>query len=341
MEVIYPRCCGLDVHQRTVVAWLRLQEADGPVHQEVRTFGTMTADLLVLADWLAVHQVTHVAMESTGCRVSWAHSIRAPFIQQGGIVSRADKRLAHDAHDIVTIGVRCRRHLGCRIQLGQQRLNLGTGQLLTALVQPLRAFLKHVVALEDGAQRRDDRWGRGWYQQGCERAVIKSNLRRQGEGLATSHALSGREQDFFLHTDVLEEPGAELAIGNAIDRTSLRHRTLEKPVETGMITSQYTVDSSSHECFLPLDHRGCDAVMGKALSPRRQPTWICLCVQQMGVILCASSRERLCLAYHHTGRRPVRRGGLPARRTRLATAAGACGLRNESSTALLLKISAT
>jgi hypothetical protein len=47
--------------------------------------------------------------------------------------------------------VRCRRYLGCRVQLGQQRLSLGTSQLLTALVQPPRAFLKRVVVLKDGA----------------------------------------------------------------------------------------------------------------------------------------------------------------------------------------------
>lgn len=61
MELVYERCCGLDVHKKTVVACVRT-----PVRQETRTFGTMTRDLLTLADWLAEHQVTHVAMESTG-----------------------------------------------------------------------------------------------------------------------------------------------------------------------------------------------------------------------------------------------------------------------------------
>src|SRR5215204_4547205 len=65
MEVLYPRCAGLDVHQQTVVACARI--ASGPaVQQEVRTFSTTTADLLALADWLTVHGCTHVAMESTG-----------------------------------------------------------------------------------------------------------------------------------------------------------------------------------------------------------------------------------------------------------------------------------
>jgi transposase len=65
MEVINKRCCGLDVHKETVVACLMIREG-GKVHKEVETFLTMTVDLVVLHDWLKAHQVTHVAMESTG-----------------------------------------------------------------------------------------------------------------------------------------------------------------------------------------------------------------------------------------------------------------------------------
>jgi len=60
------RCCGLDVHKQTVAACVRVPGAQGRRTQEVRTFGTTTPDLLALQDWLAAHQVTHVAMESTG-----------------------------------------------------------------------------------------------------------------------------------------------------------------------------------------------------------------------------------------------------------------------------------
>ncbi len=66
MEIIYPRCCGLDVHKRSVAACVRRLEADGRLHQETRTFGTMTGDILEMADWLATAGVTHVAMEATG-----------------------------------------------------------------------------------------------------------------------------------------------------------------------------------------------------------------------------------------------------------------------------------
>src|SRR4051794_387711 len=65
MEVLYPRCAGLDVHKATVVAAVRLV-AGGKVVREVRTFATTTASLLELAAWLAENGCTHVAMEATG-----------------------------------------------------------------------------------------------------------------------------------------------------------------------------------------------------------------------------------------------------------------------------------
>ena len=61
MEVIYFRCCGLDVHQKTVVACIIT-----PKGKEIRTFKTMMSDLLQLADWIVNKRVTHVAIESTG-----------------------------------------------------------------------------------------------------------------------------------------------------------------------------------------------------------------------------------------------------------------------------------
>lgn len=66
MRVVYNRCCGLDIHKRTVVACVLLTRDDGTVQRQIHTFGTMTADLVALADWLDRYQVTHVAMESTG-----------------------------------------------------------------------------------------------------------------------------------------------------------------------------------------------------------------------------------------------------------------------------------
>jgi transposase len=66
MEVLYPRCSGLDVHKRFVVACLSVVEANGQRHKELRQFGTMTSEILELKDWLKASGCRQVAMESTG-----------------------------------------------------------------------------------------------------------------------------------------------------------------------------------------------------------------------------------------------------------------------------------
>jgi transposase len=64
MQVLYPRCAGLDVHKDTIVACVRC--VSPPAHHEVRSFDSTTRGLLELADWLAAQGCTHVAMEATG-----------------------------------------------------------------------------------------------------------------------------------------------------------------------------------------------------------------------------------------------------------------------------------
>jgi transposase len=66
MDPIVERCCGLDVHQGTVVACVLVGGAHHKARKEVRTFGTMTRDLMELKQWLVEQGCTHVAMESTG-----------------------------------------------------------------------------------------------------------------------------------------------------------------------------------------------------------------------------------------------------------------------------------
>ena len=66
MDVVITRCAGLDVHQATVVATVRVPDDQGGRRSVTETFGTMTADLLALRDWLQAYGVTHVALESTG-----------------------------------------------------------------------------------------------------------------------------------------------------------------------------------------------------------------------------------------------------------------------------------
>ena len=66
MDVTHTHCAGLDVHKKVVVACCLVQVASGKLKRTIRSFGTTTAQLLSLNDWLNNQQVTQIAMESTG-----------------------------------------------------------------------------------------------------------------------------------------------------------------------------------------------------------------------------------------------------------------------------------
>jgi transposase len=65
MQIMYHRCCGIDVHKKMIVACLLILTAQG-VHKEIQTFSTMVSDLFRLRDWLKAQRCEAVAMESTG-----------------------------------------------------------------------------------------------------------------------------------------------------------------------------------------------------------------------------------------------------------------------------------
>src|SRR5258707_10569017 len=65
MDVLHPRCCGLDVHKSSISACILLREA-GRVQKHQRRFGAMTQDLQELAEWLKQIPITQVAMRSSG-----------------------------------------------------------------------------------------------------------------------------------------------------------------------------------------------------------------------------------------------------------------------------------
>ena len=65
MEVLHSRCCGLDVHKKSISACVMIRE-HGRLEKLERRFGTFTGELEDMAAWLAEHKVTHVVMEATG-----------------------------------------------------------------------------------------------------------------------------------------------------------------------------------------------------------------------------------------------------------------------------------
>jgi transposase len=66
MDTVFNCVAGLDIHKKTILACIRSVNKQGKVSEQVRTFGTMTRDLLSLHDWMTSQGVTHAAMESTG-----------------------------------------------------------------------------------------------------------------------------------------------------------------------------------------------------------------------------------------------------------------------------------
>ncbi len=66
MQVVYERCCGLEVHLKTVVGCRLLTQQKGSVEKSIRTFAPTTSGLAELDHWLTEGQVEQVALESTG-----------------------------------------------------------------------------------------------------------------------------------------------------------------------------------------------------------------------------------------------------------------------------------
>jgi len=66
MQVLYPRCCGLDVHKRSITACCLWFNHARQRQEETRQFGTQTTELRRLSAWLREHEVKHLVMEATG-----------------------------------------------------------------------------------------------------------------------------------------------------------------------------------------------------------------------------------------------------------------------------------
>jgi transposase len=81
MEMLHRCCAGLDVHKRTVVACIRRVTDAGRLEEQVGTFGTTTAELMALADWLAAPGVRQVALESTGVYWKPVYNLLEPHFQ--------------------------------------------------------------------------------------------------------------------------------------------------------------------------------------------------------------------------------------------------------------------
>lgn len=66
LKIVYPICCGVDVHKRTIVATIATTDKDNITTYLQKTFSTLNNDLFAFRDWLLENDCYHVCMESTG-----------------------------------------------------------------------------------------------------------------------------------------------------------------------------------------------------------------------------------------------------------------------------------
>ena len=157
MDVKYERCCGIDVHKKTVVACVIVSGArKGKVEKETRTYATMADDLGALGQWLQAKGVTHVAMESTG--VYWKPVFNLLEGQFAVMVVNAERSKAlrgrkTDVADAEWIADLLRHGLlqGSFIPNAQQRALRDLTRFRTSLVNDrVRAVNRLQKTLEDG-----------------------------------------------------------------------------------------------------------------------------------------------------------------------------------------------
>jgi transposase len=77
MEVLYPRCCGIDIHKKSVTVCVLIREPGRKEQKHIREFGTTTSEILSCGDWLRDLEVTHVAVEKQNAPFEEAVSLLA------------------------------------------------------------------------------------------------------------------------------------------------------------------------------------------------------------------------------------------------------------------------
>jgi transposase len=103
MEIVHESCAGLDVHAKTVVACVIVRG-----QRQVRTFSTMTDDLLELADWLVECGCAKAAIESTGVYWKPVFNILEAFLEV----------ILVNAHDVKAVPGRKTDVRDCRAPTG-------------------------------------------------------------------------------------------------------------------------------------------------------------------------------------------------------------------------------
>ncbi len=247
MDLIDTHVAGLDVHKKTVVACVFTPDPKGKPHKEIRTFGTMTQDLLTLADWLTTKGITHVAMESTGeywkpvynlleasfsvlvvnaqqiktvpgrktdvKDAEWIADLLRHGLLKGSFIPPLPQRDLRDLTRQRTNLVQDRARVVNQLQKGLEWANLKLASVVTDVMGvSARAMLTAIVGgVEDEGTLADLAQGRLRAKQAeLERALV-GHVREHHRFLLAQH---------LSHIDFLEEPivGFDRQVATAIER---------------------------------------------------------------------------------------------------------------------------
>lgn len=248
MDILYPRCAGLDVHAATVVACVRV--ADGAkVGYDHRTVSTTTRGLLELAEWLMAHHVTHVAMEATG--VYWkpvwhvleehVTLILANAMHIRNIPGRkSDKNDATGIADLLAVGL------------------IRSSFVPPSQIQVLRDLTRTRKQLVREAARHTQRLQKTLEDANCKLTEVISNLLGES-GRAILHAMiageSNPERLADLASSRIQATRAQLVA--ALDgRVTAHHRfllTLHLTQITAIETAVADVEQRIQELLVPFD----------------------------------------------------------------------------------------
>jgi transposase len=223
MDILHERCAGLDLHKKSVTACRLTPGAGGQPTVEIRTFGTMTADLLSLGDWLDEAGVTHVAMESTG--VYWK-PIYNLFEERFTLL------LVNAAHVKVVPGRK--RDVGDAQWLAEL---LQHGLLAPSFVpdrpaRELRELTRYRSSLVHDRTAETNRLQKSLEGANIKLSSVVSNVRGVSARAMLAEMVAGQEDAAAL---------AQLAVG------SLRHKQAE-------LTRALTGRVSAHQRFLVAQH---------------------------------------------------------------------------------------
>jgi len=91
MEILVDRCCGIEASEKSAKCCVLRRMSNRSVERLNRTFGTFAPDLVELADWLRVLQVTHIGMPMKGL---WWRPVRNALEQEFTVVLSEENLVA-------------------------------------------------------------------------------------------------------------------------------------------------------------------------------------------------------------------------------------------------------